>query len=113
MKTYNDEAAPWSRSNHPMGTRLLPSGDDRDNNFLRTPPETRTEIMINQATVDLPHPNSPPFKLKAPVRTPQIGQKFTLPLPAACLCHISNLLFLPFTTTGHYLAHWDKWPDLT
>jgi hypothetical protein len=28
--TYNDETAPWSRSNHLMGTRLLPSSDDRD-----------------------------------------------------------------------------------
>jgi hypothetical protein len=34
--TYNDETAPWSRSNHPMGTRLLPSSDDRDDNFSRT-----------------------------------------------------------------------------
>jgi hypothetical protein len=31
--TYNDEAAPWSRSNHLMGTRLLPSSDDRGNIF--------------------------------------------------------------------------------
>jgi hypothetical protein len=29
--TYNDEAAPWSRSNYLMGTRLLPSSDDSDN----------------------------------------------------------------------------------
>jgi hypothetical protein len=26
--TYNDEAAPWSRSSHLMGTILLPSRDD-------------------------------------------------------------------------------------
>jgi hypothetical protein len=26
--TYNDEAAPWSRSNHLMGTGWLPSSDD-------------------------------------------------------------------------------------
>jgi hypothetical protein len=31
--THNDEAATWSRSNHLMGTRLLPSSDDSDNNF--------------------------------------------------------------------------------
>jgi hypothetical protein len=32
--TYNDEAAPWSRSNLPKG--LLPSSDDSDNNFSGT-----------------------------------------------------------------------------
>jgi hypothetical protein len=31
-------------------TRLLLSSDDSDNNFPRTPPQTRTEIKINQAT---------------------------------------------------------------
>jgi hypothetical protein len=35
--TYNDEAAPWSRSNYLMGTRLLPSSDDSDNIFPGTP----------------------------------------------------------------------------
>jgi hypothetical protein len=37
--SYN-EAAPWSRSNHLMGTRLLLSSDDSANNFSRTPLET-------------------------------------------------------------------------
>jgi hypothetical protein len=32
--TYNDEAAPRSRSNCLMGTRLLPSSDDNNDNFL-------------------------------------------------------------------------------
>jgi hypothetical protein len=38
MKTIanNDEVAPWSGSNHLMGTGLLPSSDDSDNNFSRT-----------------------------------------------------------------------------
>jgi hypothetical protein len=34
--TYNDEASPWSRSSHALGTRWLPSGDDSDNKFSRT-----------------------------------------------------------------------------
>jgi hypothetical protein len=37
---YNDEAAPWSRSNYLMGTRLLPSTNDRDDIFSRTHLET-------------------------------------------------------------------------
>jgi hypothetical protein len=49
---YNDDAAPWSRSNHLMGTRLLPLSDD-SNNFcgalLWNPWRTRTEKMVNQA----------------------------------------------------------------
>jgi hypothetical protein len=28
---YNEEAAPWSRYNHVLGTRFLPSSDDSDN----------------------------------------------------------------------------------
>jgi hypothetical protein len=32
---YNDEAAPWSRSNHLFGIRLLPSSDDSNNIFSR------------------------------------------------------------------------------
>jgi hypothetical protein len=49
--TYNEEAAPWSRSNHLMGTRLLPSSDDSDNIFSRTTPGNHwTEIMVNQST---------------------------------------------------------------
>jgi hypothetical protein len=38
MKTiiYVDEDAHWSRSNHLMGTRLLPSSDDNNDNFSRT-----------------------------------------------------------------------------
>jgi hypothetical protein len=35
--TYSDQAAPWSRSNHLMGTRLLPSSDVSDSIFFRTP----------------------------------------------------------------------------
>jgi hypothetical protein len=31
--TYNDEAAPWRRSNHLLGARLLSSSEDSDNNF--------------------------------------------------------------------------------
>jgi hypothetical protein len=31
---YNDEAEPWSRSDHLLG--LLPSSDDRNNNFSGT-----------------------------------------------------------------------------
>jgi hypothetical protein len=34
--TYNDEAAPWSRSSHLMRTRSLPSSDDSDDNFSGT-----------------------------------------------------------------------------
>jgi hypothetical protein len=34
--TYNDEAAAWSKNYHVLGTRLLPSSDDSDNNFSRT-----------------------------------------------------------------------------
>jgi hypothetical protein len=38
MKTiiYNDEAAPWSRNSHLMGTKSLPSSDDSNNIFSRT-----------------------------------------------------------------------------
>jgi hypothetical protein len=32
---YNDEATSWSRSNHLMGTRLLPSSGDSNNIFSR------------------------------------------------------------------------------
>jgi hypothetical protein len=39
-----------SRSNYLMGNRLLPSSEDSNNNFSRTPPRTRTEIMMNQTT---------------------------------------------------------------
>jgi hypothetical protein len=34
--TYNDEAEPWSRSDHLLGTRLLLSSDDSNNNFSGT-----------------------------------------------------------------------------
>jgi hypothetical protein len=34
--TYNDEAAPWSRSNHILGTRLFPSSDDSNMSFSVT-----------------------------------------------------------------------------
>jgi hypothetical protein len=34
--TYNDEAAAWSMSNHLLGTKLLLSSDDRNNNFSGT-----------------------------------------------------------------------------
>jgi hypothetical protein len=36
--TYNDESVLWSRSNHLMGTRLLPASDD-SNNISGTPGE--------------------------------------------------------------------------
>jgi hypothetical protein len=45
---YNDEAAPWRRSNHLMGTRWLPSSDDSNNNFCRNPCRTRTEIITSE-----------------------------------------------------------------
>jgi hypothetical protein len=32
----NDEAVPWSRSNHVLETRLLPVSDDSDKNLSRT-----------------------------------------------------------------------------
>jgi hypothetical protein len=35
--TCNDEAAPWSRGKQLMGTRWLPSSDDSDIIFSRTP----------------------------------------------------------------------------
>jgi hypothetical protein len=38
--TYADEAAPWSRSSHLIGTRLLPLSDDSDNNCPRTTGES-------------------------------------------------------------------------
>jgi hypothetical protein len=38
--TYNDEAAPWSRSNHLMGTGWLPSSDDSDDIFSGIPLRT-------------------------------------------------------------------------
>jgi hypothetical protein len=41
--TYNDETVPWGRSNHLMGTKLLPSSDDK-------PHRTRTKLMIKKAT---------------------------------------------------------------
>jgi hypothetical protein len=34
--TYNDEAAPWSRSGHVLGSRLLLSREDRNKNFSIT-----------------------------------------------------------------------------
>jgi hypothetical protein len=43
--TYNDESAPWSRSNQLTGIRLLPSSND-SNIFSRTLLRTlRLEIM--------------------------------------------------------------------
>jgi hypothetical protein len=38
--TYNDEAAPWSRSNHVWGARPLPLSDDSDN-FSWNPGESK------------------------------------------------------------------------
>jgi hypothetical protein len=50
MITYSDEAAPCSRSNHLMGTGLLPSSDGSDNSFSRTLLQKLwTEMMVNQA----------------------------------------------------------------
>jgi hypothetical protein len=51
--TCNDEAAPWSRNNHLIRTRLLPSSEDSDNNLSGIPCKTRTEMMTNQATLCL------------------------------------------------------------
>jgi hypothetical protein len=48
--TYNDEAAPWSRSRYLMRTRLLPSSDDSDNIFSNPSGKAWTEIMVNQTT---------------------------------------------------------------
>jgi hypothetical protein len=47
---YNDEAAPWRRSNHLMGTRWFPSSDDSNNKFCRNPCITRTEIITNETS---------------------------------------------------------------
>jgi hypothetical protein len=37
--TYNDEATPWNRSSYVLGTTLLPSSDDSNNNFSGAPEE--------------------------------------------------------------------------
>jgi hypothetical protein len=42
--TYNDKAAPWNRSNHLVGTRLLPSSDDSDTS------RTSTEKVMDETT---------------------------------------------------------------
>jgi hypothetical protein len=34
--TYNVEAAPWSKNNHFMGTRLFPSRNNSNNSFSGT-----------------------------------------------------------------------------
>jgi hypothetical protein len=34
--TYKDEAATWSRNNHVLGIKLLPTSDDSNNNFSET-----------------------------------------------------------------------------
>jgi hypothetical protein len=47
--TCNDEAAPWSRSNHVFGTGLLPLSNNSNNNFFES---IRTEIMANQVPLD-------------------------------------------------------------
>jgi hypothetical protein len=51
--TYNEKAAPWSRSYHLMGTRLFPSSDGSDINLSGTLGRTKTEIMVNQVTLCL------------------------------------------------------------
>jgi hypothetical protein len=81
--TCDDEAAPWSRSNHLMGTRLLSSSDDSHNNFFRTLHRTRTEIKINQTMLCVrllnyvyflyPALILPLFKPKANVCTQKMG----------------------------------------
>jgi hypothetical protein len=54
MRTITcDKAVPWSRSDHLMVTRFLPSNDDSEENFSGTPPSSKTEIMVNQATLGL------------------------------------------------------------
>jgi hypothetical protein len=45
--TYNDEAVSWSKNNHLMGNRLLPSSDNRDNIFFGTSGNIWAELMIN------------------------------------------------------------------
>jgi hypothetical protein len=59
MKTvsYNDEAIPWCRNTHVLGTRSFPSSNDSSNNFSRTFGRPRTEIIINQVLLD--HWNTP------------------------------------------------------
>jgi hypothetical protein len=59
--TYSDEAAPWSRSNHLMGTRLLSSSNDSDNN----PGRTRSEIKVNQVSFNQSGDNELPDHLPA------------------------------------------------
>jgi hypothetical protein len=76
-----------------MGTRLLPSSDDNDNNFSGTSCRARMEIMINRATLclrlfnyaHLPQPPVlPQLKPKTLVCTLKMGGVLTLPLPETC-----------------------------
>jgi hypothetical protein len=49
--TYNDEAAPWGRSDDLVGIRLVPSSNDSNNNFSGTLLQnTQDELMVNQNT---------------------------------------------------------------
>jgi hypothetical protein len=76
--TYDEKAAPWSRSSHLLGTRLLPSRDNSDNNFFEPPCRTRTESqqdhdLLNYTALSPFTPILSLFKSKAYVSTPKMG----------------------------------------
>jgi hypothetical protein len=99
----------WSRGTRLMGTRLLPSSEDRDNSFFETPCRTRTEMTSDQATLCSgllnyaylsPVAVLPPFKPKAHACTQtDMAEVLPLPFPMMCLSPIINLPSLPFTAT--------------
>jgi hypothetical protein len=104
---------PWSRSNHHMGTRLL--------QLLW---RTRTEIMINQATICLrllyyaylspPAPVFPLSKPKGHICTLMMGWNAYF----ASSCGVPVLYNKsPFSDllnySSLYLVFWSKWTDLT
>jgi hypothetical protein len=104
--TYNDEAAPWSRSNHLLRTRLLLSSDDSNNNS-RTLGRIRIEIIINQAILCLglfnyayffpPAPNYSLYKPKAHICIPKDRLK--------CLLCLGSWRASDFSTLCHYLVY--------
>jgi hypothetical protein len=106
--TYDDEAAPWSRSNHLIGTRLFPSSDDRCNNFSGTLCRTRSEIRIKEAINVLGlfnyaylSPIASLSKLEVHSSTSKKAEVLTLPLPVVCPCHIKKF---PFCVLYDYLC---------
>jgi hypothetical protein len=117
---YNDEAAPWSRSNHLMRTRLLPSSN---NNLSQNLCRTRTKITINQATLgqgclilhtSLPLPQFFLYlKPKGHVSILKLSWNASLPLPTGNWYVIK----CPFSDLHHYsslqLTYWGKWQNLT